>query len=403
MPIRIITFERLIQADPQQVTAAFTNAAALREWLCDVATVDPRPGGRMYLAWNSGYYAGGEYTSVQPGRQVEFVWFGRDDPNRSEVIVTCRPEAQGTRLELEHALPEESQDWARVAAEIEKGWGESLENLASVLETGIDLRLARRPMLGITLNDFTPEHAAAQDVPVTQGVRIDDLVPGMGAEAAGLQRDDVIVAMDGRPVANFNDIAGLLANKRAGERLPVEVYRGPQRLSLEMELSARPLPEVPWSLKELAAQMRTAQGQAAAEIQAFLSGVSDAQASYKPAANEWSVKDVLAHLLNSERGYQQYVADLVCGQERWADDYAGNLDAQVKATVATYASLAALLEALLTAFQETAHLFAFLPHTLLERKGAYWRLAAGAQENPRHFQSHLQQMRIALEAAQAAG
>ena len=47
MAEKILKFETYIPARPEQVFYAFTNASALREWLCDLATVDPRPGGRM--------------------------------------------------------------------------------------------------------------------------------------------------------------------------------------------------------------------------------------------------------------------------------------------------------------------------------------------------------------------
>ena len=43
-----LKFETYIPTRPEQVYYAFSNASALREWLCDLATVDPRPGGRMY-------------------------------------------------------------------------------------------------------------------------------------------------------------------------------------------------------------------------------------------------------------------------------------------------------------------------------------------------------------------
>ena len=41
-----------IQVSPKMAYRAFTNATSLREWLCDVATVEPRPNGRIYLWWN---------------------------------------------------------------------------------------------------------------------------------------------------------------------------------------------------------------------------------------------------------------------------------------------------------------------------------------------------------------
>ncbi len=399
MSTRVLTFEQFIQATSQQICQAFTNASNLRNWLCDIATVDPRPGGRMYLAWNSGYYASGEYTTVEPGKEVAFVWYGRDDPNRSQVIITCQDQENGVKVILEHALPEEGQDWSRTIEEIEQGWHDSLENLASVLETGEDMRFTRRPMLGINLNDFTPEHAQQLGVPVTQGIRIDDVVDGLGAQAAGLQRDDVIVGLAGHAVKAFSDLANALTHKRAGDRVPVEIYRGSQKMTIEMTLSQRPLPEIPATLKGLVSQMRHTQGKIIDAINEFFKEVSEAEASFKPSPEEWSIKEVLAHLIQGERSFQDFVEDIVGGYERWADDYPGNLDAAVRATVDAYPSMNELIEALKRSYHESASLFAFLPAEILKRKAAYWRLAYSALETPYHFYSHLEQMKRALEAA----
>jgi uncharacterized protein YndB with AHSA1/START domain len=43
-----IISEQLVKASSAQVYHAFTHANALHEWLCDFATVAPRPGGPIY-------------------------------------------------------------------------------------------------------------------------------------------------------------------------------------------------------------------------------------------------------------------------------------------------------------------------------------------------------------------
>jgi uncharacterized protein YndB with AHSA1/START domain len=399
MSTRVLTFEQIIQTNPEQVCYAFTNASALRNWLCDIATVDPRPGGRMYLAWNSGYYASGEYTTVEPGKGVAFVWYGRDDPNRSQVMVSCEEQENGVKVVLEHALPEEGQDWTRTIQEIEQGWHDSLENLASVLETGEDMRFTRRPMLGINLNDFTPEHAKQLGVPVTYGIRIDDVVDGLGAQAAGLQGNDVLVGLAGREIHTYSDLTTALMGKRAGDRVPVEIYRGPQKMTMQMTLSQRPLPEIPGTLKELVSRVRHTQGKILDTINEFFKEVSEADASFKPGGDEWSIKETLAHLIHGERDFQRFVEEVVGGQERWSDDYTGNLDAAVRATVDAYPGMNELIDELKRAYHESANLFAFMPSEVLKRKGAYWRLAATALETPYHFYTHLEQMKQALEAS----
>jgi uncharacterized protein YndB with AHSA1/START domain len=86
-----LIFNQYISAPPALVFRAFTNASSLREWLCDVATVEPRPGGRIYLNWAANYYASGEYTQIEPERLVAFTWQGRGESKPTQVLVTVGP------------------------------------------------------------------------------------------------------------------------------------------------------------------------------------------------------------------------------------------------------------------------------------------------------------------------
>ena len=158
-------------------------------------------------------------------------------------------------MEIRHAGLGEGEAWERARAEVQKGWEMGLENLESIFSTGEDLRIVRRPMLGIMMNDFTKEIASEIGVPVTQGVRIDSALEGMGAERAGLLHDDVVVEMDSKPVRGFADLGAVLQGHKAGDTIPVTLYRGAEKKTLQMELSRRPIPEVPLDPAKLAVQV----------------------------------------------------------------------------------------------------------------------------------------------------
>ncbi len=85
MPSTVV--EQFVNAPLARVYYAFTNATSLREWLCDLATVSPRPGGRIYLYWNAGFYAAGEFLSVEKEKSIKFKWVGKDEPGASVVHV----------------------------------------------------------------------------------------------------------------------------------------------------------------------------------------------------------------------------------------------------------------------------------------------------------------------------
>ncbi len=79
-------------SDPRQVYRAFTNATVLREWFCDVATVSPNAGGRIYMAWDDGYYTSGSYLVLKEFKAVAFTWFGRGEPRETRVSVRIKPQ-----------------------------------------------------------------------------------------------------------------------------------------------------------------------------------------------------------------------------------------------------------------------------------------------------------------------
>jgi uncharacterized protein YndB with AHSA1/START domain len=399
MPAQSFRFEQLVKASPTQVYKAFTNATALREWICDVSTVDPHPGGRFYLAWNRGYYACGEYTSLDAEKRIAFTWCGRNEPGVSNVEVTLAAEGGNTKVNLVHTLPESSQAWDTVVKELEAGWKSSLENLASVLETGIDLRITRRPMLGITLSDFNAELAKKLSVPVTEGLRIDSLIDGMGAQAAGLQSSDVIVKVDGREIRNFADVPDGLEGKRAGDKVKVTFYRGSEKKTVELVLSGRQIPEIPATLEGLIHDVKEIYARQDEEINALFNNVTEEEASYKPKPDDWSAKEVLAHLIHSERFFQTLIVDLLGRQERWTDQFAGNLAPPILATIAAFPTLPELLKDFKNSSTETIALYSYLPPEFMDLRGSYWRVAFYALEGPYHFQSHLEQMRAAIEAA----
>ncbi len=93
-----ITTERTIAVPPAAVYRAFTNEIALRDWLCNAASVDARPGGRIYLWWNDGYFSSGVYTDLDRNKSVTLTWRGPNDTLASEVRVTLTPHGEGGTL-----------------------------------------------------------------------------------------------------------------------------------------------------------------------------------------------------------------------------------------------------------------------------------------------------------------
>jgi len=395
-----LTFERTIAANPAEVYRAFTSSTALREWLCDTATTSPRPNGHLFVGWNDGYYATGHFTELLQNRVICFTWQGRGEPQPSRVHVAIEPGNGGTAIVLEHSGIGQGPEWGDKTAEFDRAWRRSLENLDSVLTSGEDLRVTRRPMLGVLLAGFDAADAARLGVPVIEGVRLSGVVPGLGADTAGLRQDDVIVGIDDKPTADVAGLRGALQARQVGDSVRVEFYRGGERQVLPMILSGRKIPDIPRTAPELLARVVERYARDEAALDATLTGVSDMEAAYRPGPEEWNVKQVMAHLIQGERYNQQWIGELIGDLEAVYDSDAGNQELRLNATIHAFPTLADMVAELKRLNAETMALIEGLPEDFVLRRRTYWRLARTLlDESYSHISDHLSQMRAAVAAA----
>lgn len=395
-----VSNETFVNAPLKSAYRAFTNSTSLREWLCDVATVEPHPKGRMYLWWRGDFYSSGHYLELEENKCVKFRWYANIDPAPTEVTVNFAEKDGGTLVKLDHEIPNDD-SWKKIGETFRENWVESFENLKSVLETGIDLRIANRPMLGIAPGDFTEEQATALGVPVREGLRLDGLVSGMGAERAGLQKDDVIVEMNGHPIrSDASSLPNAIAGKKGGENIQVVFYRGPEKKTVTMELSRRPMPDVPSSPTELAKQAREFIMPALSELENCFEGVSDEQTMKRPEPGEWSALEIVAHLIQNERNNSAFLASLIDGFELTTDGFGTNVTPQVEAMVKAYPSAALMLTALRRSVEEVLAFTALIPDEFASNnKGSYYRFGSGLLQPNLHIGSHTQQVKDALASS----
>ena len=402
MNTEAVRMTQSLRTSAAEAYRAFTRSLVLREWMCDGAVADVRPAGHFHVWWHSGYYATGEFTALEPERRVAFTWLGRDEPGATavEVVLTLLPD--GVELVLTHDGFGAGKAWDKVRAASRDGWTEGMKNLKSVLETGQDLRYVLRPLLGIYADEFNAQIAARLSVPVSTGLRLGGVVPGLGAERAGLQSDDVIVSLAEQPVGDYPGLAAALGSRRAGDRVEVVFYRGSERRTTEMVLSRRPIPDVPATAGELAEAVRQGNASAFAELARVLEGVSDEKAHHHPAPGEWNALETLAHLVAHERELQIWITDLLCDDERWSDRYENTevVPARLSAIVHTHPRLADMLAALRASHEEIADMLAALPVEFVAHRGTYWRLGRSLLESlqpPNHIQEHTAQIQAAIK------
>lgn len=390
--------EKFILTPPSEVYRYFTNSTALRDWICDVATADPHPGGRLYMCWPGDYYTSGEYLKLENDKFVSFTWFGRGEPHQTRVEVSLKKQKGGTLLKLAHRNIGKGHKWAEIGEVYEKQWMSALENLASVLENGSDLRITKRPMLGIYVGEFNANIAGQLCIPVEIGIRLEGVVDGMGAQKAGLQKDDVIVAMDEHELTGGASLGSFISTKHAGDVVEVTFYRGSEKKSVKMTLSGRSIPPIPTSGTELASQIEPIYRKYETEIETLLNSASEEECSHKPGPSDWSAKDVLAHLIHSELGWQNAASEIIGGHEGAYDGYGGNPQARIDGTVAIFPTKSDLLRELKAHDAETLSMLAHIPGEFLSHKGRFWKLVFQASQNSYHLETHMEQMRSAIQS-----
>ncbi len=393
-----LRFEKMIKAPVKDVYRVFTKQSAITEWLCNVASIDVTSLTRLYLWWDTGYYACGEFIKVVPEKELIFSWLGRDDPGKTRVRVTLKAVDSATHLVVEHRGVRDTPKWAASLQKIRRGWELALDNLVCILENGQDLRIVNKPMIGINIADFSPEIAQKIGVPVDRGVLLEGAIEGMGAQRSGMQKNDLMVEVDGKPLTGYHSLTPILLSKKAGDKVDVTYYRGAKKLTATLELSTRPTPEIPTTPAELSQVVTMIYEQGDQALESVLEGVSEQEATFKVAPGEWNVKEVLAHLIHTERDWQYAIDKWIVGED---SGFAPNLDARIRATVAAFPTIPDLMQELRRSESETIELLRNLPDEFVAQKDSYWVLAYNQVQFKGHTAEHVAQINAAVSAARA--
>jgi len=97
-----------------------------------------------------------------------------------------------------------------------------------------------RGWLGVEARAITPQIARALELDDAQGVVVVGVVRGGPAHRAGLQPGDVIVAIDGKKIAEAREALIAISNRKPGSRVKLEVRRNGKSLTLEATAIERP-------------------------------------------------------------------------------------------------------------------------------------------------------------------
>jgi serine protease Do len=98
----------------------------------------------------------------------------------------------------------------------------------------------RRPAVGIQVTPVRPEDAEVYKLERIEGVVAQDFPPTSPAREAGVRQGDVIVSVDGRPVQRVGQFQRMIATRRPGEQVTLEVIRYGERQRFTVRLGEAP-------------------------------------------------------------------------------------------------------------------------------------------------------------------
>ncbi len=99
----------------------------------------------------------------------------------------------------------------------------------------------RRGAIGVYVQSITPVMARGLGLPREWGVIIGDVWPESPAELAGLQRGDIILALDGKEMENARQFDVNLYRYATGDKVRVDVQRGTEKKAIEVQVIERPV------------------------------------------------------------------------------------------------------------------------------------------------------------------
>ncbi|MBF9151310.1 Do family serine endopeptidase [Novosphingobium jiangmenense] len=100
-----------------------------------------------------------------------------------------------------------------------------------------------RGYLGVRIQPLSEDLAASLGLPKNRGEFIQAVEPNQAAAKAGMQAGDVVVKVDGKDVTPDQTLSFIVANTTPGKRIPIELIRNGQRLTVQTVVGKRPSEE----------------------------------------------------------------------------------------------------------------------------------------------------------------
>jgi serine protease Do len=95
-----------------------------------------------------------------------------------------------------------------------------------------------RGMLGVVIQNLSPDLAKAMNTHRTNGALVSEVTPNGPADKAGIKSGDVVTQFDNKPVDDENSLKLMVAESAPGKSVPIQIDRNGQTLNLNVTLES---------------------------------------------------------------------------------------------------------------------------------------------------------------------
>ena len=133
--------------------------------------------------------------------------------------------------------------YSRSGGSLGIGFAVPVTTVRTVMESIIKTGHVVRGWIGVEPQDITPELAESFGLKQKSGAIVAGVLRGGPADRAGIRPGDILIAVDGKPVADTTALLNLIAQLTPGKKASLSLIRGGQQASVDVAVGTRPLPQ----------------------------------------------------------------------------------------------------------------------------------------------------------------
>jgi serine protease Do len=121
------------------------------------------------------------------------------------------------------------------------GFAISASTIKATVDELIKYGYVRRPWTGMNYYDLSVRAASILGLEKPEGALVARIASGSPADKAGLQVEDVILAVDGTPIKTVQDLQTLMVKAKIGQTIKTTIWRNKKKQTVSIKLEEPPV------------------------------------------------------------------------------------------------------------------------------------------------------------------